>query len=255
MDRASAFERWLADLERRHYGELTFQEVRKGLQAVSAIYVQKREKLPGGAVFEGRGKRAAFAIFYGPLHFMAIREVVRALGAAEPPPSRIVDLGCGTGVAAAAWALEAGGAPTIEGTERHSWAQGEARLTFQALGLKGHVQPGDFAKASLPGEGGAVVAAWAVNELDDAARASLLPRLLGSGARVLIAEPIAKGPVPWWGSWANAFTEAGGRADEWRFPVDLPETLAKLDRAAKLDHRVLSLRTLWLPPLNRPRSP
>jgi hypothetical protein len=158
-----------------------------------------------------------------------------------------VDLGCGTGVAGAAWALAAGGTPSVEGTERASWAQGEARLTFQELGVKGRVQPGDFAKASLPGKGGAVVAAWAVNELDDASRASLLSKLLGSGARVLIAEPIAKSPVPWWPAWAKSFTDAGGRADEWRFKVELPETLSKLDKAAKLDHRVLSLRTLWLP--------
>lgn len=242
----AALERWLAALERRHYAELTFQEVRKGLQAVSAIYVQKRDRLADGAIFEGRGKRAAFAMFYGPLHFMAIRAAIRELGGATPPPSRIADLGCGTGVAGAAWALEAGGTPSIEGTERHSWAQGEARLTFQDLGVKGRTHPGDFAKASLPPKGGAVVAAWAVNELDDAARASLLPRLLGCGARVLIAEPIAKTQVPWWGDWAAAFTGAGGRADEWRFPVDLPETLSKLDKAAKLDHRTLSLRTLWL---------
>lgn len=243
----AALERWLAALEKRHYAELTFQEVRKGLQAVSAIYVQKRDKLAEGAVFEGRGKRAAFAIFYGPLHFMAVRAVIRELGAADPPPTRIADLGCGTGVAGAAWALEAGGAPAIEGTERHSWASGEARLTFQDLGVKGRTHPGDFTRASLPPKGGAVVAAWAVNELDDAARAALLPKLLACGARVLIAEPIAKSPVPWWGDWVAAFTKAGGRADEWRFPVELPETLAKLDKAAHLDHRVLSLRTLFLP--------
>ena len=82
-----ALDNWLAALEKRHYAELTFQEVRKGLQAVSAIYVQKRDKLAGGAVFDGRGKRAAFAIFYGPLHFVAIRAVIRELGAADPPPS------------------------------------------------------------------------------------------------------------------------------------------------------------------------
>ena len=160
-----ALERWLVALEKRHYAELTFQEVRKGLQAVSAIYVQKRDRLADGAVFDGRGKRAAFAIFYGPLHFIAIRAAIRELGGAEPPPTRIADLGCGTGVAGAAWALEAGGSPPIEGTERNSWAGGEARLTFQDLGVKGRTHPGDFTKASLPPKGGAVVAAWAVNEL------------------------------------------------------------------------------------------
>ena len=55
------------------------------------------------------GKRAAFALFYAPLHFMAVTAVVQALGADAPPPASIVDLGCGTGVAGAAWALAAGG--------------------------------------------------------------------------------------------------------------------------------------------------
>ncbi|HKQ60062.1 MAG TPA: hypothetical protein VJS92_02180, partial [Candidatus Polarisedimenticolaceae bacterium] len=39
---------------------------------------------------------------------------------------------------------------------------------------------------------------------------------------------------------------AGGRADEWRLPAELPEPLRKLDRAAGLDHRELTARSLWL---------
>jgi len=38
----------------------------------------------------------------------------------------------------------------------------------------------------------------------------------------------------------------GGRADEWRFRIELPAIVAKLDRAAKLDHRELTARSLWL---------
>lgn len=247
IDPDAAFVRWLAALEKRHYAELTFPEVRKGLQALSAIYVQKRDRLAEGAVFEGRGKRAAFALFYGPLHFLAVRAALRALGAASPPPDRIADLGCGTGVAGAAWALEAGGTPAIEGTEKNGWAIGEAKLTFADLGVKGRVHPGDLTRASLPGKGGAIVAAWALNELPDAARASVLARMKSSGARALVIEPIAKSPVPWWDAAAKDVRTAGGRADEWRFPVDLPEPLAKLDHAARLDHRILSVRTLWLP--------
>ena len=70
--------RWLAALEARHLRDLTFAEVRRALQALSATYVQQRGRLPGGAALEGAGKRAAFALFYGPLHFLAVREVVRA---------------------------------------------------------------------------------------------------------------------------------------------------------------------------------
>ena len=43
-----------------------------------------------------------------------------------------------------------------------------------------------------------------------------------------------------------AFEAAGGRADEWKFPTDRPEIIAKLDKAARLDHRVQKARTLYL---------
>jgi hypothetical protein len=38
----------------------------------------------------------------------------------------------------------------------------------------------------------------------------------------------------------------GGRADEWRFRAELPPIVAKLDRAAGLDHRELTARSLWI---------
>ena len=80
------FETWIADLERRHLAELSFPEVRKGLQALSSLYVERRGRLGAGAVFDGAGKRAAFALFFGPLHFLVVREIVAAVGAAEPAP-------------------------------------------------------------------------------------------------------------------------------------------------------------------------
>ena len=88
---------WLADLERRHFAELSFPEVRKGLQALSSLYVERRGRIGAGAAFDGAGKRAAFALFFGPLHFLVVREVVEAVGAAAPPLARVLDLGCGTG--------------------------------------------------------------------------------------------------------------------------------------------------------------
>src|SRR5262245_64841886 len=46
-------ERWLEALEARHLHELTFPEVRRALQALSALYVGGRGKLGEGAALEG----------------------------------------------------------------------------------------------------------------------------------------------------------------------------------------------------------
>jgi SAM-dependent methyltransferase len=243
-----AFERWVTDLERRHLAELSLPEVRKGLQALSSLYVERRGRIGAGAAFEGAGKRAAFALFYGPLHFLVVREVVAALGAASPPLARVVDLGCGTGAAGAAWALAAGA--VVQGVERSGWAASESRSTYAALGVEGRAAVGDLLRERLPGAGSGILLGWAVNELGDDGRSPLLPRLLDAsrrGARVLILEPIASRPVPWWGAFRQAFVEAGGREDLWRFPAELPAVVALLDKAAGLDHRVLTARSLYLP--------
>ena len=100
------FPAWFAALERRHLETLEFREVRKALQALSSLYVERRGRLAEGAALDSAGKRAAFALFYGPLHFLLVRSIVRELKTAALPPRAILDLGCGTGVAGAAWALE-----------------------------------------------------------------------------------------------------------------------------------------------------
>jgi SAM-dependent methyltransferase len=246
------FLRWLAALQDRHLKDLTFAEVRRGLQALSSLYVERRGRIASGAALDGAGKRAAFALYLGPLHFLTVREVVRDLRAADPAPARIVDLGCGTGAAGAAWALEARPHASVLGVDKSGWAAAEARWTLQTLGLRGRAQAGDLDRTPLPsGRGDAIVAAFTANELDEPTRRRLLARLLeaaGSGARVLVVEPIAKRAAPWWRGWAAAFAAAGGRDDEWRFPAALPETVARLDRAAGLDHRELLARSLWIGP-------
>jgi hypothetical protein len=73
--------------------------------------------LGAGAPLQGVGKRAAFALYYGPLHFLLIREIVRGLGAADKGVRPIVDLGCGTGDAGAAWALEFPRPPRLVGVD------------------------------------------------------------------------------------------------------------------------------------------
>ena len=248
------FEAWFAALEARHLAERTFPEVRRALQALSSLYVQRRRRLGSGTALDGAGKRAAFALYYGPLHFLAAREVVRRLQAASPTPARIVDLGCGTGAAGAAWALAAGSRPRLLGVDRNAWAIREALWTWRVLGLRGRAVQGSAERAPLPGAGGAVLAAFTVNELDDRGRGSLLGRLLDAGRRgaaVLVIEPLAKRVSPWWGEWSAAFSAAGGRDDEWRFRADLPERLRLLDRAAGLDHGEMGARSLWIAPAHR----
>jgi hypothetical protein len=251
MDR---FPGWLQALERRHLARFEFAEVRKALQALSSVYVERRDRIGRGAALDTEGKRAAFALFYAPLHFLFVREVVRALGAAAERLEQVIDLGCGTAPAGTAWASECGGGCRVLGYERHGWAASEAKATFSAFALSGRVQTGDVAKAQpLAGVRArtGIVAAYLVNELDEAAQRGLLADLLHAseaGARVLIVEPLSRRVATYWPEWAKAFDAAGGRQDEWRFRLDLPDLLRKFDKAAGLDHRELTGRTLSIAP-------
>jgi len=250
------FSDWLSALERRHLADLRFSEVRRGIEALSLRYVERRGQGRASApraVLDGRAKRAAFALYYGSLHFLVVRHVVEALGLAELRLERIVDLGCGSGSSTAAWALGAvAGRPRLSGVDAHAWAAAEARWTWRFFALAGTVRVGDLREVRLPGKGSGVLAAWVVNELPLATRDDLLARLLGSaraGAAILVVEPIARRGAQWWDDWAAAVTGAGGRADEWRIGVALPDLVARLDRAAGLDHRELTARTLCLRPV------
>jgi methylase of polypeptide subunit release factors len=124
------FDEWLSALEARHLADLRVAEMTRALRALSAAYVERRHTVGGGAALDSHGKRAAFALFYAPLHFLVTRHVARALDRDATAPSSIVDIGCGTGAAGAAWALEAGAVPVV-GIDRHPWAVAEARWTYK----------------------------------------------------------------------------------------------------------------------------
>jgi SAM-dependent methyltransferase len=238
-----------AALETRHLSELTFAEVRRALQALSSLYVERRERMAEGAAFDGAGKRAAFALYYGPMHFLLVREIVRALGPSARAPRRILDLGCGTGTAGAAWALECGPRTRVEAVDRNGWAVAEALFTLARFGLDGRATRGDAVTAPLPKPPAGILAAFTVNELAEAPRRQLLLRLVEAaraGSTVLVVEPISRRVTPWWPEWAEAIRSSGGREDEWRLRPPMPDRLALLGKAAGLDARELTGRSLVL---------
>jgi len=249
-----AFEQWLTALEERHLADLRVPEVTRALRALSSAYVERRASGSSAATrrvadtLDTAGKRAAFALFYAPLHFMAVSSVVQAVSADSPPPAAIVDLGCGTGVAGAAWALAAGGTSVVTGIDRHPWAAAEARWTYARLGVRGRAKQGDLARLPRVDSGDAIVAAYTLNELPDSVRAGVEDQLLaaaGRGAGVLVVEPISRRAAPWWDVTAARVISAGGRADEWKFETALPPLVERFDRAAGLNHRVIACRSFY----------
>jgi len=240
------FGKWYAALEERHLRTLTFQEVRRALQALSSLYVERRNEAGVSKALDSAGKRSAFALFYAPLHLMQVSQVVEKLELKRFPVRSLTDLGCGTGTAGAAWSLELGGGTQVTGVDRNQWVLEEARWNYQALGVSGQVRKANLLDFPLQAAG-ATLLAFTVNELDDPIREKLLQRLIKRGA-ILVVEPIARSLGRWWKSWAELFESKGGRADEWSFSPIMPERLRLLDKAAGLDHRQLKCRSLWLPP-------
>src|SRR5438067_3021230 len=149
---SAAYDRWLADLERRHLAELTFPEVSRALRALSATYVERRQKIGEGAALAGAGKRAAFALFYGPLHFLLTAQIVHQLPDATRALTTLLDLGCGTGASGAAWAAACDRMPRIVGIDRHPWAIDEATHTYRVFGANGTARRGDVAAMKWPAD-------------------------------------------------------------------------------------------------------
>ena len=243
------FDAWLAATVARHTADLEFRELRKGAQALSSLYVERRGDVDLAArAVEGRGKRAALATYYAPLHFLAAQHALARIGPARlDAVCRVFDLGCGTGAtgAAAARTLDRANVVAID---RSGFALSEARHTYAAFGLLAQMR-----RARLPGAlprpapGDLWVLGWAVNELDERSRNALgerLVRALESGVRVLLLEPLASGVVPWWSEWCAELAPLGVVDLESKARVELPEWIARLDRAAGLDHRVIGARVL-----------
>ena len=240
---------WLDQLDKRHFADLEFSEVTRALRALSSAYVERRATLSAKGAFDSAGKRAAYGLYYGPLHFLTVQAIVAELPGALDPMTHLADWGCGTGAAGAAWASAVAPPPRISAIDVHPWALKEAAATYDAFVLDADVRRGDIARTRLPSSVDAVIAGWVMNEITDDQRAELLPRFLdraARGTRVLIVEPIATRVSPWWPEWAKAFEQAGGRADEWKLRVELPDLIRRLDRSSGLRHDQLKARTLFI---------
>jgi hypothetical protein len=244
---------WLDALHARHVATYRPKEFTHALQALSVRYVERRKELPARSPLDSAGKRAAFAAFYAPLHFLTVQEILGEV-APGPAPARIADLGCGTGVCGAAWALHSGdrSESVVAGVDDHQWAVEEARWNLKTLGIDGRVTRGDLTtvvNGSLAVD--AIVMGWAVNELTADARALVLSTLTAFAANrgpVLIVEPLSHAVSPWWEEWVSAFAPAGGRADEWKFRIEQPAMLKELSHRAGFRRDVLGARSLFAAP-------
>ena len=173
-------EAWLRERTREAEQELSFREIRKGVQAVHADYLGRlRGRALGGRPLEGRAKRAAFATFFSAIHHATVRgwlaqEPLGPLSGAK----RVIDLGCGTGAVGAAVACSIEPRPHVLGLDRSAWAVREAQASYRAFQLIGHAQ-----RATLPGglpritRGDLVIAGWALNELKDDSLSAMLAAL------------------------------------------------------------------------------
>lgn len=247
---------FLAALEARHLANLTRPEFTRAVRALSVRYVERRGQLPTRSPLDSAGKRAAFGLFYAPLHMLTVDAAVQAV-AADARPTHLIDLGCGTGVCSAAWALRVPEPhPSIDGFDLHPWALEEARWNWRTLGLRGRAVKLDAVTALEravagrgPLTGTGIIAGWAVNELDAPARARLLVSVvaaLSKGASFLMLEPLARGVAPWWDDWARALAPHGVVAGDYKFDVDLPARLEEFSESAGFNNRVLSARVMWV---------
>jgi SAM-dependent methyltransferase len=246
---AAQVDAWLAAAVERT-APLTFSEIRRGVQALSRRYVERRD--PGDAL-GSPAKRAAFVSYFATLHLATAYGVARAL----PPAmrggvTRIVDLGAGSGAVGAGAALGlAPDPPAVLGLDRSGFALAEARRTYAAFGIRGDTQRA-LLPAGIPrlARGDLAVAGWFLNECGEAARERVLASLergASVGARALLLEPLAGRAVPWWPELAERLGARGFATGAVRWRMERPAWIADMDKAAHLDHRELGARVAFGP--------
>jgi hypothetical protein len=256
-----SFDAWLDAAVARYQPPLLPSEIGRGLRALSSLYVERR----GGSDLgrrsrEGVAKRAAFATYFAPMHFLTTWHALSQLAPPLASVKRVVDLGCGTGAVGAAAARACPEAPGLLGIDASGWALGEARHTWGAFGLRARAVRRRLPSGQPELRGGDLaVLGWFVNELPKSDRERVLAMLARGrqrGAGVLILEPLSRRVTPWWEE-ALQVLGAGTRDDELHIACERPERVADLDAASGLDHSVLGVRVCLAPPVTAhlPRSP
>jgi 2-polyprenyl-3-methyl-5-hydroxy-6-metoxy-1,4-benzoquinol methylase len=249
-------DQWMTRLEARHLANLQFSEVSRALRALSSAYVERRHTaIAAGKVLDTVGKRAAFALYYGPLHFVAATRILESLPVAREVREAlpVLDLGCGTGAvgaAVAAWT----GTRRIHGLDVHPWTLDEARATYANFGLDATLTRANVARLRQPGAPSFIVAGYVVNELPDAERERLLRNLMaavGHGSQLLVIEPLSGQAAPWWPAWVETFATLGARADTWHLTISPPDLTMKLGQAAGLTPTSVKARTIAVLPARR----
>jgi hypothetical protein len=246
---------WLERVVERHTRRYSTSEFTKAVRALSARYVERRADLGRRSPIDSAGKRAAFAGFFAPMHFLTARAVLDAMRASAQHLDTILDLGCGTGAAGAAWALASHPAPDLLGIDRDGWVLTEAAWNWDSLGLGGRTRRGDLADTlsrlstrparELAATG--VMLGWAVNELDARTRERVLgslTSLVDRGATAIVIEPLSRAVSPWWPVWVDRLAPHGARQADAKFDAALPPRLASLAESAGLRRDVLGARVL-----------
>ena len=253
------FNQWLAALEARHLRDLTFSEVARALRALSSIYVERRRQ-PRLRRRPDRSRQAR-----------GVRSVLRPDSSFDrawrrrrtPHGGRAESDNPGFGVwDGSGWrGLGRRVRQIASGPRRRQtpWALSEARRTYDEFGLAARVRRVDLGEFALPPQPLSLVAAFTLNELTDSARDALLTQALNRGRdyrdrgnrprepnQLLVVEPVAGFVAPWWDRWKEAIAVSRRAIGRVAFPRRPPPLVAKLDRAAGLDHRVLTARSLWL---------
>ena len=240
-------DQWMTRLEARHLANLQFAEVSRALRALSSAYVERRHTaIAAGKVLDTAGKRAAFALYYAPLHFVTTTRILEALDAPRSGLASVLDLGCGTGAVGAAVATWTG-ARRIHGVDLHPWTLDEARATYASFGLDATVTRANVARLRRPAAPSLIVAGYVANELPDSERGSLLSALVDAvrrGSHLLVVEPLSGQAAPWWPEWVDAFARLGARADTWHLTVSPPDLTVRLGTAAGLSATSVKTRTL-----------
>ena len=255
MDRLT--EAWLEALERRHLADLTMSEVARALRALSSCYVERRSKLAEGGALSSAGQARGVRALLWPAasarhardcrrrcHLRQIRSPTSSISGAEPvPPAPPGPSRLGVAARFAASIVIRGRSRKRAGPTGSFSCDG--RVVQASIAAHGMLQKRSAAEARPGTASSRRTPSTSSRPTASLHCCSLARRLMRREPAFWSSSRLPGGSSPWWRDWQTAIERAGGRADEWRFPADLPPTQLALARAAGLDPRELTARSLF----------